>query len=239
MRRFLCLPFFAFCVMAQGAFAATEMPTKTPPKRITAPKVEEAKPAPAPEPGFDKSAETARIERYLTNLRTIASDFVQIAPDGASTSGKMFVKRPNKMRWTYDPPTPVLMVTRGNFLTYYDFGLKQVSDIPLDNTLLSFFSSDNVKFGETVKIRGLQKEAGIVRIQLQQADNPELGILTLEFTDAPLTLRNFIIKDAQGRTTSVSMTNTRYDEPLSDELFEFQDPRIRGTTRHRSGTEQE
>lgn len=235
MRQFLC-PVLLIALSAQSAFAATEMPTKTPLKRNALPKTEEA--APMSEPAFDKVAETARIERYLTNIRTIASDFVQIAPDGTSTSGKMFVKRPNKMRWTYDPPTPVLMVTRGNFLTYYDFGLKQVSDIPLDDTLLSFFSSGNVKFGETVKIRGLQKESGIVRIQLQQADNPELGILTLEFTDGPLTLRNFIIKDAQGRTTSVSMTNTRFDEPLADDIFEFQDPRVRGTAKHRSGTEQ-
>ncbi len=234
MRLFFSVSLFSICLMAQGAWAATEMPTK--------PKSQKVSPVEAPvqrEAPLNKVAELARIERYLTNIRTITSDFVQIAPDGASTSGKMFIKRPNRMRWTYDPPTPVLMVTRGNFLTYYDFGLKQVSDIPLDDTLLSFFASQNIKFGETVKVHGLQKEAGVVRIQLQPAKNPELGSLTLEFTDGPLTLRNFLIKDAQGRVTNVALTNTRFDEPLPDAIFEFQDPRVRGTAKHRSGTEQE
>ncbi len=216
---------------ACAAHAATEMPTK----KLQHTALSEAPVAAAP---VNNADEQARIERYLTNIRTITSDFVQIAPDGGSTSGKMFVKRPNKMRWTYDPPTPVLMVTRGNFLTYYDFGLKQVSDIPLDDTLLSFFASEHIRFGETVKVRSLEKEAGILRIRIQQADNPELGTLTLEFTDAPLTLRNFIIRDAQGRVTSVAMTNTRFDEPLPDAIFEFQDPRVRGKAVKRSGTEQ-
>jgi outer membrane lipoprotein-sorting protein len=181
--------------------------------------------------------DVARIERYLMNIRTITSDFVQIAPDGNATSGKMFVKRPNKMRWVYDPPTPVLMVTRGNLLTYYDFELKQVSDVPLDSTLLSFFASDDIKFGQTVKVHALEKDPGLLRVMLVQADNPKLGLLTLEFTDAPLTLRNFVIKDAQGKVTSVSLTNTRFDEPLDDKIFEFIDPRVKGRQKHRSGTD--
>ena len=202
----------------------------------------QAEDAPPPAPAAEASAplqsgDRERVERYLTNIHSITSDFVQIAPDGNVTSGKVFIKRPNKMRWVYDPPTPVLMVTRGNFLTYYDFELKQVSDIPLDSTLLSFFAMDKVKFGETVKVVGTERAAGILRMKLQQSDNPSLGQLTLEFADNPLTLHSFIIRDAQGKTTSVTLNKARFDEDLDDSIFEFIDPRTKGRMKQRSGTD--
>src|SRR5690554_6741794 len=53
-----------------------------------------------------------RVAAYLTDLTTIVADFTQVAPDGSLSTGKFYLKRPNKMRWQYDPPTPVLMLTR-------------------------------------------------------------------------------------------------------------------------------
>ncbi len=173
-----------------------------------------------------KDKDIASVERYLTNISTIVSDFVQVAPDGSLSSGKMFIKRPKKMRWVYDPPTPIIMNTRGNFLTYYDFDLKQVSDIPLDSTLLSFFAQTNIKFGETVKVVEFKKDEAVWRIALVQANTPENGKLTMEFTTKPLTLRNFKVKDAQGQETTISLNHARFDVPLDDAVFAFQDPRI-------------
>lgn len=181
-------------------------------------------------PSYQIKAEHAkdveRIERYLTNLSTIIADFVQVAPDGSLSSGKMFVKRPDKMRWVYDPPTPIIMNTRGSFLTYYDFKLDQVSDIPLDSTMLSFFTQKEIKFGQTIKVVGFENEGGVLRIELRQASKPEDGKLTLELTDNPLTLKNFIVRDVQGQDTTVSLNNSRFDVPLDDAVFAFQDPRM-------------
>ncbi|MDE3060750.1 MAG: outer membrane lipoprotein carrier protein LolA, partial [Pseudomonadota bacterium] len=68
-----------------------------------------------------------RIEDYLSNLTTIVSDFTQVAPDGTLSTGKFYLKRPGKMRWQYNPPTPILMVSSGSELVYYDIELDQIT----------------------------------------------------------------------------------------------------------------
>lgn len=171
----------------------------------------------------------SRVEQYLSNISTIVSDFSQVAPDGQITSGKFYLKRPQQMRWQYNPPTPILMVTRGSFLTYYDYELNQVSDIPLQDTLLGFLSQKRISFADkAVKVTHFEQEAGIIRVTLVQSDKPDDGALTLEFSDRPVQLYNMRVTDATGQTTSVALNNARFGVTLDNKVFEFKDPRIGG-----------
>lgn len=168
-----------------------------------------------------------RIERYLNSLTTIESEFVQVAPDGSLASGRFFLKRPGKMRWQYEPPVPVLMISNGTTLVYYDFELDQISHIPLDETLAGFLAQEQIRFTpEAVKILELKAQDGVIRLRLTQTSKPDEGELTLEFSDAPIQLRNMIVKDASGQETNVSLNNARFGLPLENKLFIFRDPRI-------------
>lgn len=166
-----------------------------------------------------------RLQQYLSGLTTIVSDFTQVAPDGTLASGKFFMERPGKMRWQYNPPTPILMVSNGSTLVYYDIELEQVNNIRLDSTLIGFLAQPEIRFDERVGIRELSNKAGVIRITLAQRDKPNEGQLMLEFSDKPLLIRNMIITDATNQTTSVSLNNARYGVKLDDELFIFRDPR--------------
>jgi len=166
-----------------------------------------------------------RIENYLSGLSTIVSDFTQVAPDGALTSGKFYLQRPGRMRWQYNPPTPILMVASGTELVYYDYELEQVSHIPLDSTLIGFLAQDKITFDKNVGVVDLSKEAGVIRITMAQRDKPTDGLLMLEFSANPLTLRNMVVRDATNQVTTVSLNNARFGLPLDPELFVFRDPR--------------
>lgn len=171
----------------------------------------------------------AHVEYYLSNLNTVVADFVQSNPDGSLSSGKFFLKRPKQMRWQYNPPTPVLMVTRGDYLTYYDYELEQVSDIPLDDTLLGILSKKRVSFTrDNIEITQLHEEPGFIRITIQQKGKPEEGSLTLDFASQPMHLRSLHITDATGQYTSISLENMQLGVPLDDSVFDFKDPRIGG-----------
>ena len=177
----------------------------------------------------------ARVEYYLSNLNTAVADFVQSNADGTLSSGKFFLKRPKQMRWQYNPPTPVLMVTRGNYLTYYDYELEQVSDIPLDNTLLGVLAKKRVSFTrDNIIVSQLQQEPGFIRITLEQKNKPEEGSLTLDFADAPMKLRGLHIVDTTGQRTDIAFENMQLGVPLSENVFEFKDPRV-GGRRKKSG----
>ncbi len=180
----------------------------------------------APQPQAQTNQEILnRVADYLTNLTTIIADFTQIAPDASLASGQFYLKRPYHMRWQYNPPTPVLMLTRGNYLTFYDFELDQVSDIPIEDTLIGFLAKKNISFNTEVKVTDLKVTPGAIRISMIQDSKPKDGSLTLEFTDNPLQLRNFVVTDASGQVTTVSLQNARFGVSIDDKFFEFDDPR--------------
>lgn len=181
-----------------------------------------------PSHAAEKDGKTLRrIEQYLTGITSIVADFSQVAPDGVLTGGKFYMKRPGRMRWQYDPPTPILMIADGAFLVYYDYELEQVSHTPLDSTLVGFLARENIAFGDgTVSVESLELRGGsTLRLTLLQTSRPTDGKLTLEFSDSPLQLRNFIVTDAQGQVTTVSLNNARFGEKLDKNLFVFNDPR--------------
>ena len=162
------------------------------------------------------------VETYLTGLTTIIADFSQIAPDGSLTSGKFYLKRPGKMRWQYDPPTPILMVANDTFLTFYDYELDQRSDIPLEDTLAGFLARKSLAFGKDVVVTQLVQGSGSLRLTMQQAKKPDDGALTLEFSTGPLQIHNMKVVDSTGQETSISLANSRYGIPLDDELFRLE-----------------
>ena len=165
-----------------------------------------------------------RVEAYLSGIHTIDAEFIQAAPNGDITSGKFYLERPGKLRMEYAPPTPVLMVTSGSNIVYYDKELDQISRISLEDTLVGFLAREQVKFDDTVKITSITKDDNVLRISLIQTSKPKDGSLTLEFADKPLSLRNMIVKDSAGETTTVSLNNAKFNIALAEDLFIFHDP---------------
>jgi outer membrane lipoprotein-sorting protein len=165
-----------------------------------------------------------RIETYLNGLTTIAADFTQVAPDGSLASGKFYLQRPGKMRWQYDPPTPILMVSNGSTITYFDRELAQTSYIPIESTLAGFLARDTITLSGDVTVKSLVENAGILRLTIFQTGKDDEGSLLLEFSDHPLQLRNFTVTDAAGQVTTIALNNARFGDALDAELFVFRDP---------------
>jgi outer membrane lipoprotein-sorting protein len=170
-----------------------------------------------------------RIEDYLGSIKSIKADFSQISPDGGISSGKFFLQRPGKLRMTYDPPVPVLVIASNGNLVYYDTELKQVTNVSLDSTLVGFLARDRIKFDNSVSIVHFERGQKSVRIGIIQSNKPKDGSMTLEFTDKPLLLRNIIITDSAGESTIVSLADARFGDKLDPGLFVFKDPNLSGS----------
>jgi outer membrane lipoprotein-sorting protein len=166
-----------------------------------------------------------RVAKYLSGLTTIVSDFTQTAPDGAIATGKFFLQRPGKMRWQYNPPTPVLMVADGKVLTFYDYELQQVNYVKLDSTIIGFMAQKDIRFDKNVGLINVEEKNDVIRIKLAQLGKADEGTLTLELSDRPLTIKNMVITDATQQVTTVSLNHATYGDRLDASLFQFKDPR--------------
>src|SRR6478609_7380843 len=72
-----------------------------------------------------------RVETYLSGIRTLAARFQQLNPDGGTATGKLYIQRPGKMRFDYDPPSKVLLIATDWRLIFWDGSIKQQNVIPV------------------------------------------------------------------------------------------------------------
>jgi outer membrane lipoprotein-sorting protein len=166
-------------------------------------------------------ADLARVEAYLNQLRSATATFLQLADNGGVARGKFYLSRPGKMRFEYEPPTPILMVSTGGSLVYYDSLLKQTSYLPIDSTPLGLLLRDNLKFGSEVTITQFERGPGTIRLTLVQNKDPDQGSLSLTFTDRPLALKQWTVIDPQRKATTITLMELQTDVKLDPKLFQF------------------
>ncbi len=179
-----------------------------------------APPKPAVLTDQDRS-DVGRIEAYMNQLRTATASFLQLADNGGIARGRFYLSRPGKMRFEYEPPTPILMVSTGGSLVYYDSLLKQTSYLPIDSTPLGLLLRDNLKFGGEVTITQFERGPGTLRLTLVQTKEPDLGSLVLTFTDKPMALKQWTVIDQQRKATTVTLMELQTDMKLDPKLFQF------------------
>jgi outer membrane lipoprotein-sorting protein len=183
----------------------------------------QARPAPLA-PG--DQADVARIQAYLNSVRTLHARFLQVAPDGRTSEGQAWLERPGRMRFQYDPPAPFLLVAGNGLLVFHDSELQQTSNIPIGSTPLGILLADQVTLSGAVTVTGFQRLPGQLQVSLQRTASPQEGTLTLIFADPPLTLRQWVVTDAQNKQTTVTLYNVQLGGRFDPKLFEFIDPRF-------------
>ncbi len=169
----------------------------------------------------DDVANIERIERYLNRLDTIQARFVQVSSNGDYAEGQVFVSRPDNLRFDYDPPSTVLLISDGVTLLFYDRELKQASFIPLWETPLWFLVREDIRLTEGIEVLAIEEALGTLSVTLQDPENRELGSVTLIFSNDPLTLRKWEVLDSRGVVTQVSLINPQYGQPIDKDLFDY------------------
>jgi outer membrane lipoprotein-sorting protein len=167
-------------------------------------------------------ADLARIEAYLNDITTVRARFLQASSNGGYAEGKVYVSRPGRLRFEYDPPVPVLIVADGSWLIYQDKELDQVSHLPLDSTPAGILVRPNVSFAGELVVTSFQRQAGTLTVTVTETKNPEMGTLALVFEERPLSLKKWIVTDSQGVTTTVALQDVRFGMPLESDLFKFE-----------------
>ena len=172
----------------------------------------------APLSAEDK-ADLKKIETYFNGITTLQARFLQVASTGATAQGILSLKRPGLMRFEYDAPSPILLVSDGTWLVFQDNELEQTTHVPLGSTPLSVLVEDPVDFKTGLEVLDVARNPGVIRLRMRMRDDPESGMVQMVFSDAPLALRQWTITDAQGVEVKVALLETRRGMTLKDDLF--------------------
>ncbi len=169
----------------------------------------------------DQQKDVSRIEDYMNGITTLKADFVQISSDGGAAKGKVYMERPGKMRFEYAPPSKILLVATGHDFIYYDKEINAPTYFNIDDTPAGLILADKVSLSRDVEIIDFRRTAETIRIKLVRKSDPGAGNVTLVFQDNPLQLRQWVVDDATGIETTVTLYNTQEGMKLDPELFKF------------------
>ena len=151
----------------------------------------------------------AEIQDYLNGIKTLTAKFDQFAPNGSLSSGEFILSRPGHLRFDYDPPSEVLVVADGYWITMIDAHVRQLSRWPINDTPLGVLVKKDLDLEQDVDILGLVDADGIIRLTVADKKEPGKGTMTLVFTKGPLDLRQWRVMDAQGQVTTVTLNDAR------------------------------
>lgn len=169
-------------------------------------------------------ADIAKVEDYLNGITTASAKFTQIGPNGGLSRGTFYMRRPGRLRFEYDPPVPLLIVADGVWLVLYDRELKQVNRFPLYETPLGVLVADKIKLSGDVQVTRVDRQGGILRVRMIDTNRPDEGWLSLAFSEPPLELRQWHVRDAQGGVTNIALSDLQTGVKLDPKLFVFIDP---------------
>jgi outer membrane lipoprotein-sorting protein len=164
-------------------------------------------------------ADIARVEGYLNSVSTMQASFQQETANEAISFGRIYLRRPGRLRVEYEPPSEILLIADGTLLSYYDAELNHIEQVPLKLSPMWFLLRDDVELGGDVTVTTFKKADKVILIGMVQSDEPDAGSVVLEFGDQPLELRRWTITDPAGTQVQVSLFNTEFGTTLSPALF--------------------
>jgi len=169
-------------------------------------------------------AELQKIARYLDGIHTATAKFDQATAKGGDATGYLWMARPGRMRFQYDPPNELLLLADSFYVYSWDPDLKQMMKVGLKSTLAWFLLREPISFTDGVTVTKYERDGNTVRVTVVQSTEADAGSLTMVFTENPLALRQWSVVDHQGRTTNVALSELQYGMALDPKLFQYQDP---------------
>jgi outer membrane lipoprotein-sorting protein len=182
--------------------------------------------APAP-PASLPPADQALVDKavaYLQGLAEARGRFTQSDSRGVTTTGELFLKRPGKARFAYDPPSGLLVVSDGGRVIVQDKRLDTFTAYPLGATPLSLFLAKTIRLDRGVQVTRVSRAADGFSITARDGGRQADGQITLTFKDNPIALVGWSVTDAQGRTTQVRIAGLQRTSGLDPALFVLKNP---------------
>lgn len=146
----------------------------------------------------------AQMSAYLNQITTVEATFTQINADDTISTGRIFIQRPGRMRFEYDPPDASLVLSSGGMVAIFDAKSNQPPEqYPLSRTPLNVILKEGFDMTRPGTVLAHDAVQAATQVIAQDPDNPQNGTIALLFTAEPLALRQWVITDDLGKRTTV------------------------------------
>ena len=171
----------------------------------------------------ERSAILKDVSNAMSDVKTASGKFEQLAPDYSVSTGSFALSRPGKVRFDYDDPTPLVIVSNGATVAMQDSELETTDRVPLGSTPLSLLLDDSLDFENEARVLDVVRANGRIAVTLQDRSGEMDGTLTLILSDTTRELLGWRTEDSGGNITSVQLIGVEYGKKLNPRLFILKD----------------
>ena len=156
------------------------------------------------------------IKDYLGDIKTLQAEFSQTNQTEDIMTGIFFLKKPGKIRFSYDPPQNLQIVSKQQAVLIFDPKNSGSGPLtyPLSYTPLGFLIKNDLSSlisenGESFELNGL------IFLKIR---NPQYQ-LSIEFNKNPVSLTGWEFKNQMGEMIKIRLKDIRKNNYISDEIF--------------------
>lgn len=167
----------------------------------------------------EQRAAISRVNTFINSFTTLKGEFVQTSDKGQSVRGVVMLSKPGKIRFDYAPPSPLLIVSDGKWLTIKNKVKERGDQVPLSATPLRLIVAPKIDLLAETLVLGVENVDGFTSVALADKKDQMGGHIVLIYDNAQDTLQQWIIVDGKGRRTTVEFANLERDVQLNQKLF--------------------
>lgn len=170
----------------------------------------------------DAQGAIEKANAALNSFSTLSASFQQVGGEGGRLTGTVWVQRPGKLRFEYNKPSALEVVSDGSTVLVRDRKLNTSDPYPISQTPLKFLLSSRIDLARDTRVRAVSASGGDVNIQIE--DSSTLGgtsKITLTFDNDITALKRWRVVDPQGYTTTVSLGGLQKNVAIDPRTFNF------------------
>jgi len=161
-----------------------------------------------------------RISTYLSSVQTMVGRFVQVGPDGGRTEGTFYMQKPGRIRFQYNPPSPIDIISDGSSVVVRDRKLATQDLYPLSQTPLRYLLAERIDLLRDTDVVSVTADDSFATVVIEQK---QLFVgtdrLMIMFDAKDLTLKQWTVTDPQGFDTTVAVYNLDSSKKPDPNLF--------------------
>lgn len=171
--------------------------------------------------GAERDQALVMANTYLNSFSRLQARFRQSSPGGGSAIGTVYIQKPGRMRFEYDPPAQLLVVSDGSVVAVRDNELQTTERTPLRSTPLNLILGENVNLSRQARVLRVSRSGPWTMITLRDRGGQMDGQITLQFNAG--SLRSWDVIDATGARTRITLSDVTQPASLDRDLFRLPD----------------
>lgn len=170
----------------------------------------------------EQKAQLEKINSYFNSVTNLSGKFVQVGPDGNKTAGDFYMSKPGKVRFEYNDPSPIELISDGDAVAVRDRKLATQDIYPLSQTPLRFLLSDKLDLMKDANVVNVYSDDLFMTVVIEEKSVVAgTNRLMIMFGTKDHQLKQWTVTDPQGYDTTVAVSDLDSSKKPDPKLFKI------------------